>query len=209
MKQKDKRRKFCWVRYNNQNPTLMDIDPVPPLQLTHLIFCQQNHSPPKPLVSDSPKTPGVIDTKYIQGRFSQLFILLFRLSCPCPALGVHSCPSTRGEDLSAFVSKARDAFGPRFHRLVVCTRELLFEMPWSLWDLLTGAWAQLCAKHCSPAAARAPSPAAATPRASQTEIKNPKCKIHVLPDQFKPFWQKSRLHHNTLFILRSLMSKTH
>lgn len=139
MKQKDKRRKFCWVRYNNQNPTLMDIDPVPPLQLTHLIFCQQNHSPPKPLVSDSPKTPGVIVTKYIQGRFSQLFILLFRLSCPCPALGVHSCPSTRGEDLSAFVSKVRDAFGPRFHRLVVCTRELLFEMPWSLWDLQTGA----------------------------------------------------------------------
>lgn len=139
MKQKDKRRKFCWVRHNNQSPTLMDTDPVPPLPLTHLIFCEHNHSPPKPLVQDSPKTQGVIGTKCIQGRFSQLFILLFRQSCPSPALGVHSCPSTRGEALSAFVSKARDAFGPRFHRLVVCTRQLLFEMPWSLWDLLTGA----------------------------------------------------------------------
>lgn len=29
---KTKMRKFCWVRHNNQNPTVMGTDPVPPLQ---------------------------------------------------------------------------------------------------------------------------------------------------------------------------------
>lgn len=54
---KNKRRKFCWVRHNNQNPTLMDIDPMPPLQPTHLNFCEQIHSPTKPMTAHGIRQP--------------------------------------------------------------------------------------------------------------------------------------------------------
>lgn len=154
--------------------------------------------------------------KKIKSEFSSVMKLLIPLlgqSCHVPSTGSSQLPRHSWVPVvTAFVFGGRGAFELRFYSSVVCTNELLFEMPviplgFRLlihshgsvpeWEL------RLVPRlHCSPAAAQSPtSPPPSYPETHNVpkpgEFNKMKCRIHVvIYERLEPLCQKSRLNYN-------------
>lgn len=137
------------MRYNNQNSTLTDTDPVLPLPPTHLIFCEQNHSPPKPMTAHGVRQPKKSRCErykmYLRPIFQALYPSVWAVLSCSQHWEFTAAPAPQGERFNCLCLQSKRCLWAIFSQLFVQINCFL-KCPDPSGIYWHRVWAQLCAK---------------------------------------------------------------